>query len=402
MELFVSLKMIKMLRNEQVKKMPKKTLISFLSMFKYEKVVKFEDKIVFSIHLPPFPSKSFDRFFEAGLKAREGIKIPGVVNIAVTDRCRYNCWHCSAAPKKGVDLSLDTIVDAIKTFQNMGTSTFSITGGEPLLRDDITEIVASIDDRSSVFMFTSGYGLTEERAKELKDAGLFGVMVSLDHYTPEIHDTLRGYKGAYDIAIKGLKNAQNANLYAGLSCVVTREMLQKDEVWMVLELAKNLSVHEIMMFEPTPVGNLFESDSCVLNTDEREQLIGYHKLVNKHRKYKNYPRISVFPYFESKDLLGCAAGYNIVYVDVDGNLRPCDFVPLTFGNIKEEPIEDIWQKINNAFNKPRGFCFMLENYRLVRKIGDGQYPLPYEKSIEVCRQCPKSEMPLFYKKLGIK
>jgi len=402
MKLFMLSKMIKMLRNKQVKKLPKKTLISFRNMFKYERFVKFEDKIVFSIHIPPFPSKAFDRFFEAGIKARNGIKIPGVVNIAVTHKCRYNCWHCSAAPKKGKDLSLETIVDAIKTFQDMGTSMFSITGGEPLLRDDITEIVASIDDRSSVFMFTSGYGLTEEKAKKLKDAGLFGVMISLDHYKPEIHDKLRGYKGAYDIATKGLKNAQNANLYVGLSCVITREMLQKDEVWKVLELAKNLSVHEIMMFEPTPVGNLFESDSCVLNIDERDQLIGYHKLVNKHRKYKKYPRISVFPYFESKNFLGCTAGYNIAYIDANGYIRPCDFTPLTFGNIQEEPIGYIWQKVNNAFNKPRGFCFMLENYKLVRKIGAGEYPLSYEKALEVCKQCPQSETPLFYKKLGIK
>jgi len=395
-------KMIKMLRNKQVKKLPKKTLFSFLGMFKYDRFVKFEDKIVFSIHIPPFPSKAFDRFFETQLKAREGIKIPGIVNIAVTHKCRYNCWHCSAAPKKGKDLSLETIVDAIQTFQDMGTSMFSITGGEPLLREDLTEIIRSIDDRSMVFMFTSGYGLTDEKAKELKDAGLFGMMISLDHYKPEIHDNLRGYKGAFDIVMKGVKMAQKANLYVGLSCVITREMLQKDEIWKVLELAKNLSVHEIMMFEPTPVGKLFESDSYVLNNDEREELIRYHKLVNKQRKYKKYPRVSVFPYFESKDFFGCTAGYNLTYIDADGYIRPCDFTPLTFGNIQEEPIEDIWQKVNTAFNKPRGFCFMLENYKLVRKIGDGQYPLPYTKSLEVCKQCPPSEIPLFYKKLGIK
>lgn len=395
-------KMIKMLRNKQVKKLPKKTLIRFLKMFKYEKFVKYEDKIVFSIHIPPFPSKSFDRFFEAELKTRDGVKIPAVVNIAVTHKCRYNCWHCSATPKKGKDLSLETIVNAIQKFQDMGASMFSITGGEPLLREDLSEIIKNIDDRSSVFMFTSGYGLTEEKANELKDAGLFGMMLSLDHYKSEIHDNLRGYKGAYDIVMKGIKIAQRAKLYVGLSCVITGEMLQKDEVWKLLELAQNLSVHEIMMFEPTPVGNLFESDSCILNTDEREQLIGYHKLVNKNRKYKKYPRISVFSYFESKDFFGCTAGYNLTYIDANGYIRPCDFTPLTFGNIQEEPIEDIWQKVNTAFNKPRGFCFMLENYKLVRRIGDGQYPLPYTKSLEVCKQCPQSEIPLFYKKLGIK
>ena len=391
-----------MLRNKQVKKLPKKTLISFLDMFKYEKFVKYEDKIVFSIHIPPFPSKSFDRFFEAGLKAREGTKIPGVVNIAITHKCRYNCWHCSAAPKKGKDLPLETIKNAIKTFQDMGTSTFSITGGEPLLREDLPEIIKSIDDRSSVFMFTTGYGLTEEKAKELKKVGLFGLMISLDHYTPEIHDKLRGYNGAYDIAIQGIKNAQKANLYAGLSCVITKEMLQKNEVWKILEIAKKLSVKEIMMFEPTPVGNLFETDDCILTAKERKQLIEYHKILNKKWKYKKYPRVSVFPYFESKDFLGCTAGYNIVYIDANGCIRPCDFTPLLFGNIQEEPIEDIWQKLSTAFNKPRGFCFMLQNYKLIRRIGDGQYPLPYTKSLEVCEKCPQGEIPLFYKKLGIK
>lgn len=391
-----------MLRNKQVKKLPKKTLIRFLKMFKYEKFVKYEDKIVFSIHIPPFPSKAFDRFFEAELKTRDGVKIPAVVNIAVTHKCRYNCWHCSAAPKKGKELSLETIIDAIQSFQNMGTSIFSITGGEPLLREDLTEIIRSVDDRSMVFMFTSGYGLTDEKAKELKDAGLFGMMVSLDHYKPEIHDNLRGYKGAFDIVMKGVKMAQKANLYVGLSCVITREMLQNNEVWTVLELAKNLSVHEIMMFELTPVGKLFESDSYVLNNDEREELIRYHKLINKQRKYKKYPRISVFPYFESKDFFGCTAGYNLTYIDANGYIRPCDFTPLTFGNIQEERIEDIWQKVTNVFNKPRGFCFMLENYKLVRKIGNGEYPLSYKKSLEVCKQCPPSEIPLFYKKLGIK
>jgi hypothetical protein len=45
---------------------------------------------------------------------------------------------------------------------------------------------------------------------------------------------------------------------------------------------------------------------------------------------------------------------------------------------------------------------MLENYKLVRQIGNGEYPLPYKKSLEVCKKCPSGEIPLFYKKLGIK
>jgi MoaA/NifB/PqqE/SkfB family radical SAM enzyme len=402
MELFILINSLKLLRNKHIKKIPKKTIFDLFNILKFEKIIKFENKILLSIHAPPYPSKAFDRFLEAGIKAKEGNNIPVLVNFAVTHQCRYHCWHCSASPKKGKDLPLNIIVETIQKFQEIGTCIFSITGGEPLLRKDLVEIVASIDDRSSVFMFTSGDGLTEEKAKELKDAGLLGVMISLDHYKPEIHDYLRGYKGAYDTVIKGVKNAQKAHLYVGLSCVITKDIIKNNEVWKMLEIAKNLSVQEISILEPTPVGELFNTDNYLLSIDERKQLIEFHKQINKNRKYKKYPKVSVFLYFESKELMGCTAGYNIVYIDADGNIRPCDFIPLIFGNIQEEPIENLLQKMNCMFNTPRDFCFMLENYKLVRQIGNGEYPLPYEKSLQVCKKCPSSEIPLFYKKLGVK
>jgi MoaA/NifB/PqqE/SkfB family radical SAM enzyme len=401
MEPFILINSLKLLRNKQIKKIPKKTLYDLYSILKYEKFITFENKILLSVHTPPFPSKAFDRFLEAGLKAREGINIPVIVDFAVTHQCRYHCWHCSAAPQKGKDLPLKTIVEAIHKFQEMGTCVFAITGGEPLLRKDLGEIIASIDDRSSVFIFTTGDGLTEEKAQELKDAGLLGVMMSLDHYAPEIHDNLRGYKGAYDIVIKGIKNAQQAHLYTGLSCVITKDIIKNNDVLKMLETAKTLSVQEIMMFEPTPVGKLFNNDTCMLSIDERKHLIEFHSFINKNRTYKAYPKVSVFPYYEGKEVMGCTAGYNMVYIDANGNIRPCDFTPLLFGNIRDEPIEHLWQKMNSMFTKPRDFCFMLENHRLVRQIGNGEYPLPYEKSLEVCKKCPSSEIPLFYKKLGI-
>ena len=70
-------------------------------------------------------------------------------------------------------------VRIVDELYEMGAKWFGLSGGEPLLREDLIEIVKSVDDRSTAFMFTSGYGLTEEKAKELKKAGLFGVMISL-------------------------------------------------------------------------------------------------------------------------------------------------------------------------------------------------------------------------------
>jgi MoaA/NifB/PqqE/SkfB family radical SAM enzyme len=391
-----------MLKERQLKDIPTTTIIHLLMDMRHERYVVFQDKIFFSLHLPPFPSKAYDRFVAASIKEKNGEHAPGIVNISVTPRCMYNCWHCSASPKTGEDLPLNIIKDTIHTFQDLGTHTFSLTGGEPMLRDDLAEIIASVDDRSNIFMFTTAFSMTEDKAKELKQAGLRGIMVSLDHYTPEVHDKLRGYPGAYDILVQGVKNAEKAGLYVGLSCVVTKEMIATNTMNRILAIAKDLDVQEVMYFEPTPVGKLFTNDADLLTTEERQRLIDFHKTTSRDHRYRHFPKPSVFPHYESKELMGCTAGFNLVYIDANGNIRPCDFVPLTFGNILKEKPEVIWQRMNTLFQKPRSYCFMLENYRLMRKVGNGEYPLPYEKSREVCTTCPASEIPQLYKTLGLR
>lgn len=392
--------LLKLLKNKYVKRLPKRSLLGFTRLLRYEKIMKFQGKLVFSVYLPPFPSKAFDRYLEAALLSKTGKLIPSTVNFAITHNCRYNCWHCGATPKKGRDLPLETIVNAIQTFQDMGTSIFAITGGEPLLRDDLLEIIARIDDRSSVFMFTTGYGLTEKKAKELKNAGLFGVMVSLDHYKPEVHDKLRGYNGAYDIAVTAVKNAKKVRLYVGISSLITREIIQNNEIKNFLELARDLQVYEAMMIEPHPVGRLLEMDECMLSGKERKQFINFHKWANKKR---NYPRVSSFSFIESGESLGCTAGYSYLYVDADGDIRPCDFSPLLrFGNIREEKIEDIWKRLSTTFNKPRSFCFVLGNYKVIRERSQDKQPLTPEQSAQVCKSCPPGKIPLFYRKFGVR
>jgi len=392
--------LLKLLKNKQIQRLPKRSLLGFTKLFKYEKIIKFQDKIVLSIYMPPFPGKAFDRYLEAAILSKTGKLTPSTVNFAITHRCNYNCWHCGATPKKGEDLSLSLIKDTIKKFQDMGTSIFAITGGEPLLREDLPEIIKSIDDRSSVFMFTTGYGLTEEKAKELKKAGLFGLMISLDHYTPEIHDKLRGFKGAYKNATDAVKIAQKAGLYVGISSLITREIIQKNEILKFLELAQNLQVQEAMMIEPHPTGKLLESDESMLTPEERKQFINFHKWANRKRKY---PRVSSFSFIESGESLGCTAGYSYLYIDAEGNIRPCDFSPLLrFGNIKKEKIEDIWKRLSTTFNKPRSFCFVLGNYKTIRERSKDRKTYTPEQSVQVCKNCPSGKIPLFYRKFGVR
>ena len=355
---------------------------------RYEKPVKMGNKIVFSSFVPPYPSKAFDRFI-----ASAGKKIPTSVYISVTNKCRYDCWHCSSRYRTDKELTTEEITKMIKDFQDMGVSVFGFTGGEPLLRQDIPEIIRLVDDRSSTVLFTSGDAFTAEKAKELKGAGLFCVVVSLDHFKEEMHDFLRGRKGAFETAVDAIEISKKHGFYTVISMVVTKQLL--DSIFDFLGFAEKMKVDEVRILEPVPCGRLIK-EKIMLSDEDREKLIDVHKIANRSSKY---PRVSVFPYIESKHMIGCTAGIDHLYIDAAGNVCPCDFTPLSFGNIKTESIKTILERMHTYFDRPREKCFMAEHYQEIAKEFDDKLPLSVEKSIEICRRCKPSESTDFYKKL---
>jgi MoaA/NifB/PqqE/SkfB family radical SAM enzyme len=387
----------KILLSKYSRKLPKRFLRELLKSLRYDKIVKFNNQIVLSAFIPPFPSKAFEQYV-LNLKqiVATGRPAPMHVNIGVTNKCKYNCWHCSAHYIAGKDLPPELINATMKKLQEVGTPIFQLTGGEPLLREDLIEIIKGLE-RSTIVISTTGYELTFEKAKELKDAGVFSLMISLDHYRPKIHDKLRGYQGAFEIAVKAVEISKKAGLYTIVSVVATREMISSGDLIKFLEFAEKLKVNEVVVFEPAPTGKLIENGNACLTEKERTKLIELHRKVNKSKKY---PKVSILPHIEREENVGCTAGFGHFYIDATGNVCPCDFVPLSFGNVQEENLETILERLYKHFNKPRAFCFMLENskkvsekFRNLRKL-----PLPYQTSKEICESCSSANAPLLYRK----
>lgn len=160
-----------------------------LRLMRNERIMEHEGKIVVSSFFPPIPTEAFFRVFENhltpnpysdfALARRRG---PTSIHIALTNRCMYNCKHCCNRFKGRGEMSIDEVLELISRLQDMGVSLIGFTGGEPLLRDDIIDIVSGVDDRSITILLTTGYGLSEEKAKALKKAGLFATLISLDSF----------------------------------------------------------------------------------------------------------------------------------------------------------------------------------------------------------------------------
>lgn len=103
-------------------------------------------------------------------------------------------------------MTLNQLKQAIFDVQKLGVSVIGFAGGEPLLRNDLEDIIAAVDDeRSMPIMFTTGYQLTIERVRRLKEAGLEIPVISLDHYQAEKHDEGRRRKGIFEYALSAIR-----------------------------------------------------------------------------------------------------------------------------------------------------------------------------------------------------
>lgn len=336
------------------------------NMTKHERIIKHNGSYIINSFLPPLNSEAFMStmknvqgegadFYTSHVEGKN--LAPVSTSIAVTKKCMYNCWHCHASKmmkQEQKDLTATQLIKIIKDLQKFGVGIISFTGGEPLIRNDLEEIISEIDDRSITIIFSSGFGLTKERAIKLKKSGLFGIAISFDSVIPEVHDTKRGYKGAYQIALDAIHHAKNAKLYTIGQVTCTRELLQTGEIHDIAEFLKKQNIDELRILDPIPSGNLENQPNEVLTQKEKEELVKLHHLFNSKKKY---PKTSVVSYVESEDQFGCVAGFKHSYIDYEGNLTACDFMDKSYGNLINEPMEKVFKKMRDACGGPKCGCF---------------------------------------------
>src|SRR3989339_2222624 len=308
--------LLETLKMKEIRRLPLSVLWKIRSLLKEEKLTRIDGKVVVNSFLPPFPSEAFNGLGRSIQGLMEHKAIPVSAYISVTSKCRYNCWHCSKTQRTGEDMSLETILSAVKDLQEMGVCIVGFTGGEPMLRDDMADIIGSLDDRSVSILFTSGDGVTEQKGRELKKRGLFGAAISLDHYEPAIHDERRGKKGAFETALNAIRIFKDNGMYTMIQLVATKDMANDQAFEHYLDLAGNLGVHEIRLLEPMPTGNLIGcARKCMLNYGERAALRQLHIRTNNQA---DITKVCAFAHIEHKELYGCGAGFQHLYIDAQG------------------------------------------------------------------------------------
>jgi MoaA/NifB/PqqE/SkfB family radical SAM enzyme len=309
-----------------------------------------------SLYVPPAPSPANERLVEAFLRRTVLDRpTPMAVTIAVTDGCQMHCGHCSAAmgergagPAAGDrrPLALHELRRVVDESLGLGVGNMTFTGGEPLLRRDLEELVAAVDPRLAISqVFTNGLLLDEARARDLKCAGLHAVQISLDAADPAEHDRLRGVPGAFAGVRDAVRAARQAGLLVGLSTYATNESVEAETLPRLLRLAEEWGVQEVSVFDVIPTGRLHGRPDALLRPDARRALLRQAARHNRARDRRR-PHVTTQSWTNSGRgfawFIGCLAWNWQFHVNAYGDATPCDFTPLSFGNVRDWPLAEIW------------------------------------------------------------
>jgi len=350
-------------------------LLKYMGKFRVRRV---GGRTVLHSHLPPLNSPAYGRFVRDHLLGKS--PGPSHAQIGLTDACPQKCGYCYNKGRQGTVMDSATIRRTISDLKAMGVFWLGFTGGEPLLNRDIVEITAEASTDCAVKLFTTGSGLTPALATRLKDAGLFSVSVSLDHWTAEVHDAARGTAGAFQTALRAIEIFRAAGIHTSVSAVLSAEMIRRGQVEPYLEFLQGLGLDEAWLSELKPSIQLPDNPSGLITQDERQSLIRLQDRWNR----AGGMTVNYLGHFEGPDNFGCNAGRKMIYVDAFGEVSPCVFVPMTFGNVRQKPLAKIWSEMRNDF-APGSDCFLIRNQDLLRSRANGPIPIPPEVSRDLMR-----------------
>ncbi|MBN2021415.1 MAG: radical SAM protein [Pirellulales bacterium] len=342
------------------------------------------------IHLnsfyPPYPSAAFDRLCDHVAGRR---RAPISAYVALTPRCPCRCGHCSYGHREPRQMTAEQLADAIRQIRELGACIVGFTGGEPLLRKDLADLIALVSADTTTLLFTTGIGLSPERAQELADAGLTCAVIGLESADAAEHDRVRGVEGCFEHARRAVAACRAAGIFPALSTIAFADRIASGAMERIYELARAWGVGEIRIPCPVATGGIAGTTGAMLQPDEKRKMFDFH--VQHNRRKDGGPTVTSFAYVESAEMFGCEGGYHHLFIDAAGEVCPCDVTPLSFGNVTRRPLAEIWASMAATFPRPRCECLMS---RVGHKILPGEpLPVPPERS-RVLLAPPAADEPL--------
>ena len=272
------------------------------------------------------------------LQLETPLRNPRIVAWEITRRCELKCRHCRGSARDcdyAGEFSTEECLKTVDALAAFSKPMIILTGGEPLMRDDIFEVARyATDSGCRVVLATCGHLLTEDVARKLKASGVMAVSVSLDAATAEKHDAFRGIPGAYEKTVVSLEFLKTAGVPFQINTTVST--LNVDELPQILANAVELGAAAMDFFFLVPTGRGTEIADLALNPERRDQALkwiaaqaGSVPIRVKTTCAPQYRQHTSDPSFR-----GCMGGRGFVFISHTGILQTCGFLDLPCGDLR--------------------------------------------------------------------
>jgi heme b synthase len=282
----------------------------------------------------------------------------------VTRSCNLACKHCRAEahlePYAG-ELDTAEAKALIDTFPQVGNPIIIFTGGDPMMRPDVYELIRYATDKGlRCVMSPNGTLVTPETAVQMREAGVQRCSISIDGPDAASHDEFRGVEGAFDASMRGIEMLKQAGIEFQINTNVTRANLGSFK--QIFDLCERIGAAAWHIFLLVPTGRAAQLGAEVITGQEYEDVLNwfydFRKTTSMHLKATCAPHyyrimrqrakaegVPVTPENFGLDAMtrGCLGGTGFCFISHVGQVQPCGYLELDCGNVRTTPFPEIWR-----------------------------------------------------------
>lgn len=280
--------------------------------------------------------------------------VPLIMSWNMTRECNMKCSHCyinAAEGKLTNELTTQEGKKLMDQISEVSHPLLVLSGGEPLLRPDIYELIQYGSSRGLKMGLGSNGSLIDQAvASKLKSAGIATVSISLDSHIPTQHDEFRGVEGAWEKAVNACKALRKNNVLVQVNTTLTHQ--NYDQIDDIMSLAEGIGVENFHLFFLVPTGrgtkltdiSPQKYEDMITNTFAK---VAKHTLNVRPSCAPQFMRIAKGMSLDMRQWIrGCIAGLYYCRIYPNGDVTPCPYLPIKLGNVKEQSFKEIW------FNSP--------------------------------------------------
>lgn len=285
----------------------------------------------------------------------------------ITRRCNLKCVHCRSSSELDIaghpDFSLAEAKAIIDNIASYASPVLVLSGGEPLLREDVFDIAQyGTDQGFRMCLATNGTLVTDQICEKIKASRIRMVSLSLDGAKAETHDNFRNQQGAFAGTMEAIRLFRKHAIPFLVNSSFT--VRNRHEIPEIYKLVKTLGATAWYMFMIVPTGRGEDIMGELIPEDIYEEILDWHYEVEK-KEDELLMRPTCAPHyyrivrqkakeegekvrqrtlkFSTGGSKGCLAGQLICLIDVDGEVQPCSYFPKSAGNIKTTSFKTIWE-----------------------------------------------------------